>query len=115
MSLLYLHFWHTNNHLKDVIAQNEGNHGSTFVPLIIGSDKTVVSVATGQTEYHPLYLSIGNIHNSIRRAHHNGVVLIGFLAIPKCRCLLFSMHHCIITFICLAMKEHNDNIKYRNF
>ncbi|KAG1855607.1 hypothetical protein F4604DRAFT_1883237 [Suillus subluteus] len=67
----------------DVIAQNEENHGSTFVPLIIGSDKTVVSVATGQTEYHPLYLSIGNIHNSVRRAHRNGVVLIGFLAIPK--------------------------------
>jgi hypothetical protein len=47
MSLSYLHFWHTNNHLKDVIAQNEENHGSTFVPLIIGSDKTVVSVTTG--------------------------------------------------------------------
>ncbi|KAG2367402.1 hypothetical protein BDR07DRAFT_1448953 [Suillus spraguei] len=81
----------------DVIAQNEENHGSTFVPLIIGSDKTVVSVATGQTEYHPLYLSIGNIHNSVRRAHCNGVVLIGFLAIPK------------------STKEHNDDIKYRNF
>ncbi|KAG1732519.1 hypothetical protein EDB19DRAFT_1896754 [Suillus lakei] len=38
----------------DVIAQNEENHGSTFMPLIIGSDKTVVSVATGQTEYCPL-------------------------------------------------------------
>ncbi|KAG1766610.1 hypothetical protein EV702DRAFT_980766 [Suillus placidus] len=81
----------------DVIAQNEENHGSTFVPLIIGSDKTVVSVATGQTEYHPLYLSIGNIHNSVRRAHRGGVVLIGFLAILK------------------STKEHNDNIKYRNF
>ncbi|KAG1869612.1 hypothetical protein F4604DRAFT_1881472 [Suillus subluteus] len=61
----YLHFWYTNNHLKDDITQNEENHGSTFVPLIIGSDKTVVSIATGQTEYHPLYLSIGNIHNSV--------------------------------------------------
>ncbi|KAG1838891.1 hypothetical protein F4604DRAFT_1885392 [Suillus subluteus] len=61
----------------DVIAQNEENHGSTFVPLIIGSDKTVVSVTTGQTDYHPLYLSIGNIHNTT--------------------------------------KEHNDDIKYRNF
>ncbi|KAG2127265.1 uncharacterized protein EDB93DRAFT_1257087 [Suillus bovinus] len=48
----------------DDIARNEENQGSTFVPLIIGSDKTVVSVATGQTKYHPLYLSIGNIHNS---------------------------------------------------
>ncbi|KAG1834004.1 hypothetical protein DFJ58DRAFT_719386 [Suillus subalutaceus] len=53
----------------DAIAQNEENHGLTFVPLIIGSDKTVVSVATGQTEYHPLYLSIGNIHNTTKE--HN--------------------------------------------
>ncbi|KAG1810404.1 uncharacterized protein HD556DRAFT_1428451 [Suillus plorans] len=81
----------------DDIARNEENHGSTFVPLIIGSDKTVVSVATGQTEYHPLYLSIRNIHNSVRWAHRNGVVLIRFLAIPK------------------STKEHNDDIKYRNF
>ncbi|KAG2113347.1 hypothetical protein BD769DRAFT_1630072 [Suillus cothurnatus] len=62
---------------QDLIAKSQETYGLTFVPLIIGSDKTVVSVATGQTEYHPLYLSIGNIHNSI--------VLIGFLAIPKCR------------------------------
>lgn len=54
-----------------------------FVPIILGSDKTTVSVATGQNEYYPLYLSIGNIHNNVRRAHRNGVVLIGFLAIPK--------------------------------
>lgn len=52
-------------------------------PIILGSDKTTVSVATGNVEYHPLYLSIGNVHNSVRRAHHNAVVPIGFLAIPK--------------------------------
>jgi Plavaka transposase len=51
--------------------------------VILGSDKTTVSVATGHNEYWPIYLSIGNIHNSIRRAHRNGVVLLGFLAIPQ--------------------------------
>ena len=35
-----------------------------FVPVILGSDKTTVSVATGHTEYWPLYALIGNIHNS---------------------------------------------------
>lgn len=54
-----------------------------FVPIILGSDKTTVSVATGQNEYYPVYLSIGNIRNNVRRAHRNGVVLLGFLAIPK--------------------------------
>lgn len=54
-----------------------------LVPIIAGSDKTTVSVGTGQVEYWPLYGSIGNIHNNIRRAHGEGLVLIGFLAIPK--------------------------------
>lgn len=58
-------------------------HGSVFCPVILGSDKTTVSVATGHNEYWPVYLSIGNIRNSLRRAHRNGVVLLGFLAIPK--------------------------------
>jgi hypothetical protein len=54
-----------------------------FVPIILGSDKTTVSVATGNNEYHPIYASIGNVHNCVRRAHRNAVVLIGFLAVPK--------------------------------
>jgi len=54
-----------------------------FVPFILGSDKTTVSVATGQVEYWPVYRSIGNIHNNMHRAHGDGLVLIGFLAIPK--------------------------------
>jgi Plavaka transposase len=36
-----------------------------FVLVILGSDKTTVSVATGQNEFHPIYLSIGNIWNNI--------------------------------------------------
>ena len=51
-------------------------------PIILGSDKTVVSVATGNTEYHPVYLSIGNLHNSARRAHRNSLIPVAFLAIP---------------------------------
>lgn len=68
---------------QDEIARDPSTHGSTFVPVILGSDKTVVSVATGHTEYWPLYLSIGNVRNSLRRAHKGAVAVIGFLAIPK--------------------------------
>ena len=60
-----------------------GMHGCMFVPIILGSDKTTTSVATGQHEYYPVYLSIGNVHNNIRRAHKDALVLIGFLPIPK--------------------------------
>ncbi|KAG0691819.1 hypothetical protein DFH29DRAFT_986097 [Suillus ampliporus] len=56
----------------DEIAKDPSTLGSTFVPIILGSDKTTVSVGTGNNEYYPLYASIGNIHNNVRRAHRNG-------------------------------------------
>ncbi|KAI6006921.1 hypothetical protein EDD15DRAFT_2153545 [Pisolithus albus] len=67
----------------DKIAEDRSTHSGTFVPIILGSDKTTVSVATGQNDYWPVYISIGNIHNNVRRAHRNGVELLAFLAIPK--------------------------------
>ena len=63
-----------------------------FVPIILSSDKTTISIATGQVEYWPLYGSIGNIHNNIWHAHGDGLVLIGFLSIPKST-------HCLIQFL----------------
>ena len=53
------------------------------MPIVLGSDKTTVSVATGQNDFYPLYLSIGNVHNATRRAHKGAVSLLAFLAIPK--------------------------------
>lgn len=68
---------------QDKIGEKPENKGSLFVPIILGSNKTTVSVATGHNEYWPLYGSIGNIHNNMHRAHGAGFVLIGFLAIAK--------------------------------
>lgn len=65
-----------------------------FVPVILGSDKTTVSVATGQNDFHPLYLSIGNVQNHIRHAHKDALVLIGFLPIPKGQVLLSFTFYC---------------------
>ena len=56
-----------------------------LVPVIVGSDKMTVSIGTGHIEYWPVYLSIGNLFNNVHRAHHNGLMLVGFLAIPKCK------------------------------
>ena len=67
----------------NLITNDPDTHGTLLVPIILGSDKTTVSVATGQNEYYPVYLSIGNVRNNVRRAHRNAVVLLGFLAIPK--------------------------------
>ena len=68
--------------------------GALYCPIILGADETTVSVATGHVEYHPLYMSLGNIHNTVRQAHRNAVVPIGFPAInvgfPCCR---FNVQH----------------------
>ncbi|KAF8546399.1 hypothetical protein OG21DRAFT_1479682 [Imleria badia] len=57
--------------------------GAAFVPIILGSDKTTMSIATDQHDYYPLYLSIGNIHNSAWCSHRNSVVLLDFSPIPR--------------------------------
>jgi hypothetical protein len=78
-----------------MIAKDPETVGSMLVPIILGSDKTTVSVATGNNEYYPLYLSIGNIHNNVRRAHRNGLVLLAFLAIPKSDVTLWFVFYVI--------------------
>ncbi|KAH8985962.1 hypothetical protein EDB86DRAFT_3065949 [Lactarius hatsudake] len=81
----------------DEIARDPSTHRSTFIPVILGSNKTVVSVATGHMEYWPLYLSIGNVRNNLRRAHKGGVVVISFLSIPT------------------AKKKHAPSLEFRQF
>ncbi|ETW85029.1 hypothetical protein HETIRDRAFT_308646 [Heterobasidion irregulare TC 32-1] len=71
---------------SDVIAEDPGTHGAMLVPIVLGADKTTVSVGTGNTEFHPLYISVGNLDNSARRAHGCGLIPLSFLSIPKtCR------------------------------
>ncbi|KAF5373982.1 hypothetical protein D9615_009931 [Tricholomella constricta] len=81
----------------DIIGQDPQCHGAMFAPVILGSDKTTVSVATGQNDFYPLYASSGNVFNSVRRGHKNAVALIGFLAIPK------------------SSSEYTDKEDYRKF
>src|SRR5436305_12517986 len=89
-----------------------------FVPIILGSDKTTVSVATGHNEYWPVYLSIGNIHNNVRRAHRNGLVLIAFLVIPKSRASLTESSNQareLINLMQIANKKHRNDAEARKF
>ena len=65
-----------------------------FIPIILGSDKTTLSVATGHTEAYPLYLSIGNLHNNVRRSHRGSIVLIGFLPIAKSKVVFLCSYMC---------------------
>ena len=66
-----------------MISKKKVTHSLTLILIDLGSNKTTVSVATGQNDYWPLYISIGNIHNNVQRAHCNSVLLLGFLANPN--------------------------------
>ncbi len=88
-----------------------------LVPIILGSDKTTVSVATGQNDYHPVYLSLVNVSNSVRRAHRNAVTVVAFLAIPKSKphfCFVF-VFACNKLQLCIAEKEAEDSERFRIF
>ena len=78
---------------QDKIGKDVDTHGAMLVPINLGSDKTTTSVATGQNDFYPLYMSPGNIKNHTRQGHEGAVALIGFLAIPKST---FDVLHCFI-------------------
>ncbi|KAI6033974.1 hypothetical protein BKA83DRAFT_4121280 [Pisolithus microcarpus] len=80
-----------------MIARDPLTHGATFVPIILGSDKMTVSVATSQNDYWLVYLSVGNIHNNVQCAHCSGVELLAFLMIPK------------------AVKKYTDDPTFQHF
>ncbi|KAK0184236.1 hypothetical protein F5146DRAFT_1006736 [Armillaria mellea] len=83
--------------MEDCISDDLGLKDITFIPVIAGSDKTTISVATGQNEYYLVYITNGIIHNNVRHAHRDGVSLLAFLLIPK-------MDH-----------EHQDSTKFHAF
>lgn len=103
--VVYSHMKHNGDAIiQDAIAQDPNTHGSMLLPIILGADKTTVSVATGNQEFHPLYASVGNIHNEMRRAHRDALIPLAFLAIPKgsrMSSLLSFEYHCL-TSLCFG-------------
>ena len=92
-------FYHTVNrsnlNLKsqDTIACDPSTCGAMLVPVIAGSDKTTVSVATGHQEYHPVHISPGIFTNTACCGHGNAVLPVAFLPIPKSMSfILFHFH-----------------------
>ena len=87
-----------------------------YCPVIIGSHKTTVSVATGHVEYHPFYISPGGVHNTVRRAHCNAVAPAAFLAIPKGECTL-QLHFFDATelHVSLGDRKYDNDPAFRKF
>jgi Plavaka transposase len=72
-----------------------------------------VSVATGHVEYHPLYISISLVHNTVWRVHQNAVIPITFLAIPKGTFRLLQEMHVLIYI--QAGRKYNEDVTFRTF
>jgi hypothetical protein len=78
--------------------------GSTVVPVILGSDKTMISTISADKKAWPVYLSIGNLSKAKRRSvKTNGLLLIGLLPQcptgPKTHTNRFAYHESIATIL----------------
>ncbi|PIL28280.1 hypothetical protein GSI_09568 [Ganoderma sinense ZZ0214-1] len=69
----------------DEIAKDPTTHGAMLTIVALGADKTTVTVGTGNQEFHPVYYTVANIHNDMRRSHRDAVAPLAFLAIPKAK------------------------------
>ncbi|KAH8977368.1 hypothetical protein EDB92DRAFT_1808774 [Lactarius akahatsu] len=78
----------------DELSKEECNDGAMFVPIVAGSDKTTVSVASGHQEYHPIYVSVGNLTNMAQCTHGNSILPVTFLPIPKSESLSHVEFQC---------------------
>ena len=87
-----------------------------FCPVILGSDKSTVLVATGQNEYYPLYASAAVIQNHVHQVHRNGLSLIGFLSIPKSKLQpTNSFMYFIYNLLYSVERNEQDSIEFRRF
>ena len=92
----------------------ERSPGATIIPVILSSDKTVVTLFGNKTAY-PLYLTIGNLPKEIRRKpSRHGHILIGYLPTTRLeqitnkasqRCVAANLFHACLACITEALKE----------
>ncbi|KZO92696.1 hypothetical protein CALVIDRAFT_487172 [Calocera viscosa TUFC12733] len=99
--------------------------GATIIPLILGSDKTLLTQHSGDRYGYPLYLSIGNLPKSIRRSpSQRGTVLLGYLPTNKFEGIGLSeesaklarhrlFHHCVSHILKDTIPAAKDGVLWR--
>ncbi|KAF7981980.1 hypothetical protein HWV62_30801 [Athelia sp. TMB] len=64
--------------------QSQLPHGSTVIGTILSSDKTNISVMTGDRVAHPVLISLANISATLRtKSSHHAFILLALLPVPK--------------------------------
>ncbi|THH31395.1 hypothetical protein EUX98_g2771 [Antrodiella citrinella] len=76
---------HSQFSFTELMFEKAENSASQVDELckVLAAEAIYHGVATGHTEFHPLYLSLGNVGNEMRRAHREAVIPLAFLSIPK--------------------------------
>jgi hypothetical protein len=64
--------------------QTQLPNGATIIPLLLGTDKTLLTMLHGDLSAWPIYLTIGNLDAETRRSQLKlSTVLLGFIPIPE--------------------------------
>ncbi|KIY60563.1 hypothetical protein CYLTODRAFT_314897, partial [Cylindrobasidium torrendii FP15055 ss-10] len=65
-------------------VQDKLPKGHTLAPVIIATDKTQLTQFSGSKQAYPVYLTLGNIPNRLRRKpSEQACILVGYLPIEK--------------------------------
>ncbi|KAM5536416.1 hypothetical protein V8D89_009852 [Ganoderma adspersum] len=95
--------------------------GATISPIILSSDKTVLSCFSGDKQAWPVYLTIGNISKSVRRQPSMCVtVLLGYIPYTKLECFTKSQwamesyrlfHECMRTLLAPLIAAGKEGVE----
>ena len=65
-------------------TQGEIPEGGTIIPVLLASDKTMLSLHYGDQAAWPVYITIGNLdRRTCRKQTVPGLILLGFLPITS--------------------------------
>ncbi|KZP09300.1 hypothetical protein FIBSPDRAFT_914084 [Athelia psychrophila] len=73
-------------------------NGATVIAVIIGSDKTQLSIFSSDKQAHPVYLTIRNINKSTyQKPSERATVLLGHIPITKLESAGYQIfHNCMV-------------------
>lgn len=76
--------WRAHTQAVMMCYQDKLSPGHSFISIIGASDKTPLTIGTGNKEMHPVLISLTNIHAGVRmKATSHAFALVAYLPIPK--------------------------------